>query len=77
MNITQGQGYKLVEADGHLSIIPTDFNLAEAHQPLVIADKAKLCDYLMAYLDNREQGKSLKEAHHYAMQFIGVQIVSH
>ena len=77
MKITRDQGYKLVEADGHLSILPSDTNLAGAHQPLIIADKVKLCDYLMAYLDNREQGKPLKEAHHYAMQYVGITVVKH
>ena len=77
MKITKDQGYKLVEADGHLSIIPSDFNLSGENQPLVIADKEKLCDYLMAYLVNREQGKSLKEAHHYAMQYVGITVVKH
>ena len=44
---------------------------------LILADKAKICDYLMAYLTNREYGKTLKEAHHNAMEYIGITQVAH
>lgn len=76
MKITPDQSYKLVETNGHLSIIPPDMNVADpSAQPLVVADKEKLVDYLMAYLSNRELGKSLKDAHNDAMAYVGITII--
>jgi len=76
MNIKPEQTYKLVETEGHLSIIPPDMNVADpTAQPLIVADKEKLCDYLMAYLSNRELMKPLKEAHHAAMDYVGITLV--
>lgn len=77
MIIKPNQTYKLVEADGHLSVISADANLSQPHVPLILADKEKLCDYLMAYLSLRERGKSLKEAHNAAMEYVGITVVQH
>lgn len=78
MKIAPDQAYKLVETDGHISIIPRDMNIADTStQPLIIADKEKLCDYLLVYLTLREQGKSLKHAHNGAMEYVGITVVKH
>lgn len=78
MKILPEQLYKIVETDDYLCIVQVQDNVAgEDVKPLVIADKEKLCDYLMAYLSNRELvGKSMKDAHEAALTFIGARRAS-
>lgn len=41
-------------------------------QKLVMVDKEKLVDYLIAYLTERERGMTLKEAHELAMDYVKI-----
>ena len=78
MKIKNGQIYKIVETDDYLCITQTKDNVAGNDvQPLIIADREKLCGYLMAYLTNREHGKPSKLAHNEAMEYVGITLVKH
>lgn len=42
---------------------------------LVLCTSDKLADYLVCYLERREAGKPLKQAHEEAMKYLGFQTV--
>lgn len=71
MKIDKDQNYLLSEVPQGIAITSAHQQLVPSPltQKLVIADKHKLVDYLIAYLDNREKGLDLKEAHEEAMSY--------
>lgn len=73
MKIAKGQAYKIIETPDHISIVKAaDGIRGPMVWPLIIADREKLVDYLTAYLHQREEGKSLKDAHNGAMAYVGI-----
>lgn len=59
------QGIAITRADEEVKPSPLT-------QKLVMVDKEKLVDYLIAYLTEREKGLPLKEAHELAMDYVKI-----
>lgn len=71
MKIDKEQNYLLSEIPQGLAItrVGDEVKPSPHVQKLIIADKDKLVDYLIAYLDAREKGMDLKAAHELAMDY--------
>lgn len=70
MIIGTEQTYLLIEVpEGLVVIRPGDEMKHPGQQKLVLADKERLVDYLIAYLSEREAGKSLGAAHDEALKY--------
>lgn len=77
MIIGKEQTYLLIEVPEGLVIIrPSDEMKHPGQQKLVLADKDRLADYLIAYLYEREAGKPLAVAHETALSYAKIGKIS-
>ena len=72
MKLSQIETYKLVEAEGHISIVPAKATVPGAYA-LVTTDIRTLCVYLERYMWERAGGASKEAAHGHALR--GMRIV--
>lgn len=81
MKIEKGKTYKLIETGGFLLVVdPTTPNIGmfdqiPGQQPLIVADHEDLLKYLAAYFHQRSAGKTLREAHQLAMEYVGAKLI--
>lgn len=72
--VGEEQTYKLVEFEEGFAILePTENLKREGAQPLCLADRQHLIEYLGNYLALRESGKSKREAHELALKAARIQ----
>lgn len=77
MRFTKGQNYRLTEIGGALVISAADMNVKDRKStPLVIADAGALITYLDRFFFERENGKTLKDAHELALRTAHIPLVS-
>lgn len=71
MQIDKEQLYLLSEVPQGIAITRSNEQIVSSPltQKLIIADKEKLVDYIIAYLTEREEGKPLGEAHDLALAY--------
>lgn len=74
MKVSRLAQYRLVEGDEHFSIVPSNKNVAGAHQ-LIISDLYNCLAYTERYLDERANGKSEREAHGIALRNVKTTLV--
>ena len=67
MHISKFLQYKVIEAETHVSVIPSRQTVRGAIE-LVIADIPTCCEYLARYTEERARGKEPKEAHQIALR---------
>jgi hypothetical protein len=72
MNLSQLETYKLVEAAGHISIVPAKATVPGAYA-LVTTDIRTMCVYLERYMWERAGGATMEQAHKVGLQ--GMRIV--
>lgn len=68
MKFAKDKNYKLIEFGDGLIITEVQHNLSDKNaKPLIVADAGRLLTYLDRFFYEREDGKSLKDAHDLAM----------
>lgn len=78
MLFAKGKMYKVVELRGGLVIIDINDNVKGQNAcPLMAADDATICEYLLRYIHAREAGKTLKEAHDQALKGAQIKEIGH
>lgn len=76
MKFTKGQNYRVTEIDGALVISAADINVKDRKShPLIIADAGALLTYLDRFFFERENGRSLKDAHELALRTAHIPLV--
>lgn len=73
MNVSPLLQYKVIEAEQHISIVPSKAVVPGANN-LIIANMPTCCEYLARYTEHRANGKEIKEAHELALR--GANIIS-